>query len=632
MNNPFVKPVLIFITAIAFAAILILSGDISQSTSKKSDECLSCHEDSELSYEKNGKKISLYINEKLYKKSVHEGNECEDCHLGYNPEEIPHSKSNEKVKCNNCHENLKGIEKSVHNNVDCYECHTKHEVIPAKELQKKQTENCLSCHKNKNIQQFSSSVHAKNNIGCNGCHKGGHETVNIQKSEVSNVCGKCHNENKMAFKNSIHHTVLKSGNANAPVCTDCHGAHQILTSKISIESEGCLNCHLNQKLFPGDAKGSASFVAKYKTSVHASLEKGQAEAAGCVDCHGDHMIQNPENPKSSTRVARQIETCGKCHKDITDKFKKSKHGQELLKGNDKAPACSDCHGEHDIKSTLLSDEFSKLNLADKCLSCHKEGKIPHKNFQGEEELITGYQKSVHYNALRKGDQNAPTCSDCHGAHEMETADNPDSRISKKNIASTCGQSNCHGDQLKDYSGSIHQIGVSENNKDAPTCNNCHGNHGIISKDIDNKLEKSNDLIKLCSNCHASVELVKRNELPTKVSETYKESFHGLATRGGLKEAANCESCHGNHNVRPSKDSLSTINKKNLPQTCGKCHPGANEILITTKIHIADEKTDSPWVYLISRFYLFLIFGLIGFMIIHNVLDYKKKRKLNKAHT
>jgi len=624
----------IFVLSATFiiSTVLIIADSYTKDDTKNTEVCLSCHEDEGLYSEKDGKKISLYVNPDHHNQSVHAGAECVDCHAGYNAEELPHTKVRQEVNCNSCHDDLKGIEKSVHKKVECYDCHTKHEVKPVKEIQKDQTKSCLSCHKNKNIQLFRSSIHAKNNIGCNGCHKGGHETIKIQKNEVSNVCGKCHNENKMAFKNSVHSTVFKGGNANAPVCTDCHGAHQILTSKISIESEGCLNCHLNQKLFPGEARGSASFVAKYKTSIHASLEKGQVEAAGCVDCHGDHMIQNPEDPKFSTKVARQIETCGKCHKDITDKFKKSKHGQELMKGNGKAPTCSDCHGEHDIKSTLLSDEFSKLSLSEKCLSCHKDGKIPHKNFKGEEELITGYQKSVHYNALKNGDQNAPTCSDCHGAHEMEKADNPDSRISKKNIANTCGQSNCHDDQLEDYTGSIHQIGVSGNNKDAPTCNNCHGNHGIISKDVDNKLEKSNDLIKLCSNCHASVELIERNELPTKVSETYKESFHGLATRGGSKEAANCESCHGNHNVRPSKDSLSTISKANLPNTCGKCHPGATEILFTSKIHIADEKADSPWVYLITRFYLFLIFGLISLMLIHNVLDYRKKRLIKNNNT
>ena len=629
--NKDLKNIIFVISGFIVISFTLIFADsfILSSTSKSADVCLSCHEDESLTMEKDGKVVSIYVNPNLYKKSVHGGSECADCHLNYNADEIPHTKSKEKVNCNTCHDNLKGIEKSVHKSVDCYDCHTKHEIKPAKEIAKDQTANCLSCHKKKNIQQFSSSIHAKKNIGCEGCHKGGHETAKISKSEVSNVCGKCHNENKAEFKNSIHHTVLSGGNPNAPVCTDCHGAHKILTSKISIESEGCLNCHLNEKLFPGDAKGSAKFVGQYKTSIHASIEKNGQEAAGCVDCHGDHMVQNPNDPKSATRLARQIETCGKCHKDVTDNFKKSKHGQELLKGNDKAPACSDCHGEHDIKSTLLSDEFSKINLADKCLSCHKDGKIPHKNYQGEEELITGYQKSVHYEALKNGNEKAPTCYNCHGAHEMEIADNPDSKISKKNIAKTCGQSDCHVKELDKYTGSIHEKGVSENNKDAPTCNNCHGNHGIMTKNIDNKLEKSNDLIKLCSNCHASVEMINRNDLPTKISETYRESFHGLATRGGSKEAANCESCHGNHDVRPSTDSLSTINKKNLPQTCGKCHPGANEVLISSKIHLTDVSKDSPWTYWITRFYIFLIVVLIGFMVIHNILDYRKKSMLKK---
>jgi hypothetical protein len=212
---------------------------------------------------------------------------------------------------------------------------------------------------------------------------------------------------------------------------------------------------------------------------------------------------------------------------------------------------------------------------------------------------------------------------------MESTDNPDSKISKKNIANTCGQSSCHVNQLKDYTGSIHQVGVSKDNKDAPTCNNCHGNHGIVSKNLENKLEKSRELVQLCSNCHSSVAMIERNDLPTQVTETYSESFHGLATRGGSKEAANCESCHGNHNVRPSTDSLSTISKKNLPQTCGKCHPGATEVLFTKKIHLTNLEEDSPIVFWTSRFYLFMIFGLIGFMLLHNILDYRRKKQLLK---
>lgn len=619
--------IIISVSVFLISLMLVVADNFILSYSKDTETCLSCHEDKDLSMEKDGKKISLFVSPDHYKSSVHAGAECTDCHLNYNPDEIPHSKKPESVNCNSCHDNTGGLEKSVHTNVNCYECHTKHDIKPAKEISKNQSENCLDCHKNKNVSKFSESIHAKKDIGCNDCHSGGHLTKNIKKSEVSALCGKCHNKSSSAFQNSIHHTVLKGGNKNAPVCTDCHGAHEVRMNKVSIQTEACLKCHLNESLFPGDEKGSAKFVKQYKTSIHGSIQKGEKEAAVCADCHGDHMIDSPDDPKSSTKRARLLETCGKCHSEVVEKFKKSKHGQELMKNNEKAPSCTDCHGEHDIKSTLLSDDFSKINIADKCLSCHKDGKIPHKNYKGEEELISGYTNSVHYEALKKGNLEAPTCSECHGAHEMESADNPASKISKKNMSQTCGQSNCHAKQLNNYTGSVHEKGVSENNKDAPTCNNCHGNHAIVTKKSDDKLAKSKSLIQLCSNCHSSVELTERNDLPTKVSETYNESFHGLATRGGSSEVANCESCHGYHNVKPSSDTSSTINKKNLPQTCGKCHPGATEVLFTSKIHVTDERSDSPWVFLISRLYLALIIGLIGFMILHNVLDWRKKVKL-----
>lgn len=619
--------ILLFIFSVTFFAII---ADGYTQSSKGTEVCLSCHGDKDLTMERDGKTVSIFVSAVQHQKSVHSVAECSDCHENYNPDELPHSKTKQEVNCISCHKDAKNIETNVHSKVKCYDCHTKHDVKPAKEFAKEQTKNCIGCHVNMNVQHYSESVHAKNNVGCESCHNGGHNVKKIGKQEVAVVCGKCHGEHEKNYKNSIHQTVMTSGNKNAPSCTDCHGSHKIIQNKISIESQACLKCHLDEKKFPGEQQGSAKFVAHYKTSIHASVEsKGLMEAAGCVDCHGNHMIQNLDNPKASTSRARLVETCGKCHKDVVENFKKSKHGQELQKGNEKAPVCTDCHGEHDIKSTLMSDEFSKLNLTNKCLSCHKDGKIPHKNYAGEQELITGYQKSVHYEALKKGNTSAPTCYDCHGAHQMEKADNPDSKISKNNIAGTCGQSNCHVGQLREYTGSVHETGVSKGSKDAPACNNCHGNHGIVTKETDNKLQKSRELIQLCSNCHSSVELIERNDLPTKVSETYMESFHGLATRGGLKEAANCESCHGYHNVRNSKDTLSTINKKNLPQTCGKCHPGATEVLFTKKIHLTDVEKDSPWVYWITRFYLVMIFGLIGFMFIHNALDLRRKILLKK---
>jgi hypothetical protein len=246
-------------------------------------------------------------------------------------------------------------------------------------------------------------------------------------------------------------------------------------------------------------------------------------------------------------------------------------------------------------------------------------------------MVSQYEKSAHYIALQKGNMNSAACTDCHGAHVMEKADNPNAKVYKKNLEKTCGQSGCHEKELADFTGSVHERAITEkNNLEAPSCTNCHGNHVILKKDDEaNRIASSKGVIQLCSDCHSSVEITKRFNLPTEVTTTYNESFHGLATRGGSKEAANCQSCHGNHNIRPSDDTLSSINKKNLPETCGKCHPGAKQTLFKTKIHLTDAEVDSLWAYWIKRFYIIMIFGVIGFMLLHNTLDYVKKKKAKK---
>ncbi len=630
--NKIIRNIFVALTGLFIAFLFIaVSENSTLSFVDSDDDCYACHEDKDLTADINGKKVSMFIDKNKVDASAHAGVECRDCHVDYNPDEVPHTKSKTNVNCQSCHDDLKGITESVHGKVECSSCHMPHEIKTVKQMKEAGSGECLDCHKTKGVRQFVNSIHDKKGVECESCHKGGHGVANLTKKDVPALCGKCHSQNKMALANSVHNTALSQSNTKGPTCSDCHGVHGILTSKISIESEGCLKCHLDEKKFPGEEKGSAKFVSQYRTSVHASITKNDVEAAGCVDCHGDHMVQDADNPQAATVRARQMETCGKCHTDVVSEFKKSKHGQELAIGNKDAPTCSDCHGEHDIKTTFSADEFSKINLVDKCLTCHKDGKIKHKTYLGEEELITGYKESQHYKALQEGNLDAPTCSSCHGAHEMKNASEVDSKISKRNLEKTCGQSGCHTDQLNEYIGSVHEVAITKDgNKDSPTCNDCHGNHVISKKVIDDKLEQSKQVIKLCSNCHASLEIVERNDLPTKVAESYKESFHGLATRGGMQEAANCESCHGSHNIRPSTDSMSTIFKTNLPQTCGNCHPGASEAFFTTKIHIEDARKDSPIVYIVTVFYMALIIGLIGFMVLHNILDYRRKTQLKKA--
>jgi predicted CXXCH cytochrome family protein len=613
------------------SVIVLVLGIVFFKTSLKargSDECFACHEDKTLTMDVKGKKKSLFVDPVLFKKSMHSGTDCKDCHEKYNPDEIPHNKNKVKINCSNCHDKVKSLDNSVHKGNDCAGCHNPHNQSSVKEMKANQPAMCLQCHSNKNVKDYTSSTHAKKNIGCDGCHKSGHDVRKISKGEVSQVCGTCHGTHQTDFNNSIHQTVMKNGNKNAPTCIDCHGSHKIISSKFSIESQSCLKCHLDEKLFPGEEKGSAKFVARYKTSIHSSIQKDGKQAAGCVDCHGDHMIESTNDPTKSTVKARMMETCGKCHAKEIEHYNNSSHGQAFKNGNKEAPTCFQCHGEHSINSVLKSDEFSKINQTEMCLSCHQDNRV-NKN---KESHLNDYKKSFHYLALKNGNIKAATCSNCHGPHEMKPASDPESQIYKKNIDQTCGQVNCHVQEKQDYSGSIHHTSLmSKENSDSPTCNTCHGAHQIVDTDSLGKDlgTKQRGVVKLCSNCHASVVLVRNNNLPN-VAANYNESFHGLAVRGGSSRAASCESCHGNHNIRPSSDTLSTINKKNLGQTCGKCHPGADKIFLDTKIHILSQESDNPMLFWVSRFYLILIIVIIGGMILHNILDYRRKLKEKQA--
>jgi formate dehydrogenase gamma subunit len=119
-------------------------------------------------------------------------------------------------------------------------------------------------------------------------------------------------------------------------------------------------------------------------------------------------------------------------------------------------------------------------------------------------------------------------------------------------------------------------------------------------------------------------------LPPDRVKTFFESYHGLAAQYGSTLAANCASCHGVHKILPSTDPRSSIYKTNLVETCGKCHPGATENFAQSKVHVDAAATSggagvgekiNRWV---RSIYLVLIVGTIGFMLVHNLLLFRKK--------
>jgi hypothetical protein len=52
---------------------------------------------------------------------------------------------------------------------------------------------------------------------------------------------------------------------------------------------------------------------------------------------------------------------------------------------------------------------------------------------------------------------------------------------------------------------------------------------------------------------------------------YVKSVHGRLRLAGNAKAPLCQDCHGEHGIHRAEDKASTVNKANVPETCGRCH-------------------------------------------------------------
>ncbi len=352
---------------------------------------------------------------------------------------------------------------------------------------------------------------------------------------------------------------------------------------------------------------------KFKASMHGSIFQ-------CADCHQD-IKAFPHDPAPATVK------CATCHAEQQAQYDNGFHAKAIKEGDTKAATCVDCHGSpHELLPA--SDPNSKVNHANipkTCGACHGQKFVMEGSGQTTQPY-TSYQESVHGRAVAAGNTSAAVCTDCHGTHEILNAADPKSPIFKFNVPETCAK--CHGSIKTEFMGSIHGQAIARGDWQAPVCTDCHGIHLIKSVVDPTSPVAAQQLAKTtCGRCHEGVRLTQEFGIPGRRETTYMASYHGLATEGGSNIAANCASCHGVHNILPSSDPKSTINKANLVVTCGKCHPGATEGFTSGKIHIdvpLSADIGSKAVRWIRRFYLLMIGVTIGGMLLHNFLIWRRK--------
>lgn len=311
----------------------------------------------------------------------------------------------------------------------------------------------------------------------------------------------------------------------------------------------------------------------------------------CFSCHEDKSLSKKD--ASGTTINLAVDPA---------RYAVSIHGSNT---------CTSCHA--DITEAPHPDGFSAKPVT--CTPCHSNA-------------VQSYSASTHGTLRQAGNPKAAICSDCHGKHEIIPARMSNSPISPLQQLTTCGK--CHAQEVEVFKTSIHGKALASGVRDAPTCTDCHSDHQISDLRKASSLQVAEDV---CSRCHASERFNTRNNLASDKVTTFFASYHGMSTKLGSSQSANCVSCHGAHNVLPSSDPQSTVNRSNMVNTCRKCHPEANENFSLGKIHLDEKSTTGPgdqinwWV---RRIYLLLIAGVIGGMLVHNILVFRRKYQIIRS--
>lgn len=386
----------------------------------------------------------------------------------------------------------------------------------------------------------------------------------------------------------------------------------------------CLACHSEAGLTGLNAKG----VEVPMTVVAASLDSSVHAGMNCIDCH-QALAGTKDYPHGEQLAPAD---CSTCHSEITEVYKSSAHG--LAHDNPNAASCASCHGAHNILPDANPLAMtSARNLPGTCSSCHSKMVLTTDPDIRIADSYDRYMRGIHAEGISKGIGSAASCNDCHGMHDLLKASDPKSLVNKMNIPRTC--SKCHNDIYIQYSRGIHGKALAAGILDSPNCTDCHGEHSILEIDDPGSpvnLANLSDFV--CAKCHNDPRIVEKYGLSGGKFTSYQDSYHGLAVRGGSVKAANCASCHMAHEILPSTNPASSVNKDNITKTCQKCHPRANEAFALSYSHNTAEAEFHSLDSTVKTIYIVAIVLIIGGMIAHNMIILSRfivqKHRENKA--
>jgi predicted CXXCH cytochrome family protein len=196
--------------------------------------------------------------------------------------------------------------------------------------------------------------------------------------------------------------------------------------------EQCRRCHF-------------STYTKTLDSVHqAAVARGDRMAPVCVDCHGSHDVQRPGQPRTSIS-----ETCARCHQGVADGLREEHPRPGARDGRGRRRA-----GLHRLPPVARHRRTAPAEVGPS--PGRHVRRLPRRRATDEEvrlstAVLRTYLADFHGKtaSLRQHQGTDPNgrvvarCTDCHGVHDIEKADDPNSPVMKANLLKTCQK--CHQD-------------------------------------------------------------------------------------------------------------------------------------------------------------------------------------------
>jgi cytochrome b subunit of formate dehydrogenase len=136
-------------------------------------------------------------------------------------------------------------------------------------------------------------------------------------------CTSCHDDVTDVWQESIHGSGPKTdAGLHRAGCVSCHGslhAGTISPANKQAMNDRCIACH---QFKDGQTKPAALHVADtYRDTIHGKMiALGNDKAAACYDCHGAHDIHAVDDPRATVNPVNRAQTCRKCHPGATRSF------------------------------------------------------------------------------------------------------------------------------------------------------------------------------------------------------------------------------------------------------------------------------------------------------------------------